>query len=67
MNLKTYEQLESIYEETLEAMSELTDTLSEMQDSFIDSLADIHGDLQSLICTLRGCQKSLHQAAENVQ
>lgn len=48
MNPECFEQLTDGYEEAINSVSDLTDTLSELQETLIDFLSTMHGDIQAL-------------------
>ena len=62
MNPECFEQLTDGYEEAVNSVSDLTDTLSNLQETLIDSLSTMHGDIQALTVTLKGCLRALQQS-----
>ena len=62
MNPECFEQLTDGYEEAINSVSDLTDTLSELQETLIDFLSTMHGDIQALTVTLKGWLRTLQQS-----
>lgn len=58
MNPECFEQLTDGYEEAINSVSDLTDTLSDLQETLIDFLSIMHGDIQALTVTLKGCLRT---------
>lgn len=64
MNDEAYRELTDGYEAALEAIPELAEILAETEESMVDALSELTGELQTLTCTLRLCLKAVRQAGE---